>query len=155
MADRIVLARATETGESTDLRAPSYQPKQYYNFREKLRVDPMRLGEEIMELSSLLMDVGEHVAVVIAMRDIASNELKEETSRAASYIRSTEKAPSESKIASLLSSHRSVMNANIRLEEAKRNVALWSALMDSARAKQSSLKVVYPLLLYTITEGRR
>ena len=149
MIERIKIERKTKV-EDAPL-TPRFKAAQYLRYRNMLFIDQMRLTEQLMELPTLLMDVGEYCAEAIAARDYASNYLKEEVSRSSAYLRSlvreTNKLPSETLIASEVFSLPTVINATARLEDAKRDAGYWSALMDSARSKSSSLKVIADLTI--------
>lgn len=131
---------------------PTYKPSIYYELRQRAtRMDPLRLGEEIIELPDLIMTVGEHLATVQAARDIAVNDLKVAQATAASMLRRDvkpgEKPKSESQVTADVPKHPLVKKAMEEVERTKLDAALWTALMEAAQSKQSALKRLTELIV--------
>lgn len=123
---------------------PDHESDSYARLRQSLTVDTLRLGEEVVEFPMLLMEVGEHCAVAVARQDIAANDLKTAMAEAADQLRSAVgengKAPSEARVTAGLAKHKKVVAATRELEGAKLDRALWAALVDAVKAKQSAVK---------------
>jgi hypothetical protein len=124
---------------------PDLETEAYVRLRESLRVDLMRLGEDLVELPMLIMEAGEYCSIAISRQDQAANDLKERTAEAADKLRQsltaegTGKAASETRVTAALPKHKLVIAATRELEAAKLDRQLWAALVDAARAKQSAL----------------
>lgn len=135
--------------QPADYSTPDYKPKAYRRYKSMVAIDGTRLGEELMELPTLIMDVGEITAVLVSQREMAVNFLKERMAVAAEQLRGATrengKSPPETQVASEVLKHKWVISATIDLEHVKRNLALWQSLMDAAKAKASALKSVTEL----------
>lgn len=123
----------------------------YADLRSKLRIDELRLSDELMEQPFLVQQCAEHAAEAIQIRDAAKFDLDIATADVARLMRGTPdesgKVPSESAILSRLPLHTSVQKANGALDDAKRDAAIWTALVDSMRDKGSALRRAAEMLL--------
>ena len=122
----------------------------------RLSTNMLRLDQELTEMPMLVMDATEAAAFAYSARDMAQHDLAVAEASAAAKLREipagenrdgTPKMRSETQIASELSSQRPVKEARTKVEEAKLDASLWSALVDALRTKSKSLDRVSDLMI--------
>lgn len=129
---------------------PQYLPKLYRKLRADIRIDQMRVADELMESPDLVMTCAEHCANANAVRDEKAGNVKVVTAqRAASYRKRlvNGKARSETEIKSLVEGDEAVSNAIADYEQSRLDAALWTALVNAAQLKHSALKRVAEMIV--------
>ncbi len=121
-----------------------YRERDYVRLRDSLRIEPLRLDQELVEFPMLLMDACEIAGECLRARDAAEAEYKTALSLAAAELREeplqSGKQRSEAAVASEAPLQDGPLEAHERLMDAKANLSYWNGLVDSMRAKQSSLR---------------
>jgi hypothetical protein len=138
--------------------------------RAAVRINMMRIDEELIENPSNLMECGEQVAFAANFRDTAHNGVEYAEAIAADELRreliepvpepgdedrdpparkkpGTGKRRSEAQIKSEIPNYPAVKRAQRRLEDAKLEFSLWMAIMEGLRAKSASLENVSRLII--------
>lgn len=127
----------------------------YDRLKRKLEIDALSLDQELIELPVLILECSEYSSEKLAQRDRAKNELDLAMAETADMLRSnwtvdakgSQKQRSEAQIASELALSKTVQAAQINLEEAKFELALWQSMVDSLRAKRDSLRIIAELTI--------
>ena len=124
-----------------------YKESLFSRLRKSLLIREDTISQELAEHPMLLMDATEACASAISIKDGAESALKLATAQAAAELRAENigdddrpKYRSEAAITSELPMQAIVQTALIDLDSAKYDAALWMGLVESMRAKQSSLK---------------
>lgn len=129
---------------------PTFRSKLYERLRGEIVIDQMRIPEELIASADLVMSCAEHCAEAMAARDRLANDVKVVTARRAAQFRKrvvAGKARSETEIKSLVEGDPDVAEATEAFEQARTDAALWSALVNAAQLKHSSLKKAADLML--------
>lgn len=129
---------------------PSYLPKLYRKLRDAIRIDQMRVSDELMESADLVMTCAEHCAMAMALRDEKAADVKVVSAQRAAVYRKrlvNGKARSETEIKSLVEGDEQVAATTQIYEEARLSAALWSALVNAAQLKHSALKRVAEMIV--------
>lgn len=135
--------------------------QRYNELKSTLRLDLLRMDEALIELPVQVMEAGEWCSYAIFARDEIEHDLKIEMSKAADLMRRQNDKISEAKITSQIPLDEDVALVRFKLEEAKKDVMLWQALVNALTTKTSSLKRVSDLMVSgyltpsATREGRR
>ena len=122
--------------------------RNYMLLRARLRFDPMRLNEELIEHPMVLQEACEACVEAIKQRDQLNNYLSFVEAEVSEQLRPAPdgKWRSETMVKSMLPNQPKIMDATVRLEDAKALAGRWTALVESLRAKGSSLKRMAELI---------
>lgn len=123
--------------------------------KEQLPINSMALDTELMELPSLVEEIGEESAKAIADMDAAKITYDLELAKASDFLRTNmisdakgqPKLRSEAQIQSEVILVPTVTAALQSYEKAKYNVARWRALQDAYRAKRETLMKICDLTI--------
>lgn len=128
-----------------------FSEKQYEGLKGRLKIDGMRLDDELIQQPVLLQTVIELAADALQIRDAAKHALDLAEADAAWRIRSIPdengKLPAENKVTALIPLDREVKAATQELDECKHDLAYWQGLVDSFKEKGSSLKRIAELTI--------
>lgn len=125
-----------------------FEEKDYKALRSRLRIDALKLDEELIEHPMHLQTVVEYAADALQIRDATKSALDITIADAARRLRSeTEEKLSDVKVASLLLLETDVKQASQELEDAKHDLAYWQGLADSYREKGSAMKRIAELTI--------
>lgn len=127
----------------------------YERLRSKLKLDPLDLDQELIELPLLIQEAAELTAHRVTSRDRAKNALDVAMAQAADHLRRAPvadgkggtKLRSEAQIETEIPLYDNVQEAITKMEDAKLELALWQALCDALRAKRDSLKLYADLTI--------
>ena len=123
----------------------------YARLRARLRADPQKLTDELIEQPALMQDAAENAADAIQIRDAAKNTLSVEISNAAGRLRllldDNNKPFSEAKINSMVLADARVVDATEEHEEAKHSAAYWISLVEAYNDRGSSLRRMADLIV--------
>jgi hypothetical protein len=112
----------------------------YKRLRMRLKIDALRLTEEMIEMPSLFQEAAECTADAIAIRDGAKRDADITAARIAIEVGKEMEKPTQAKVDAAVSIHIAVTEANELLDDAKRDAAYWMALTDSMRERSSLLR---------------
>lgn len=127
-----------------------FAEKEFAVIKQSLTIDMLLIDEDLIRHPMLMQEAAECTAAVIRVRDAVKNELDVETARAASRLREpteTEKAPSETKIASLVILDKNVIKKRAEYDDTRYDAALWQGLAEAVKEKGSSLKRISELII--------
>jgi len=125
-----------------------FKQKTYESLRAALRIDMLRLDEELIEHPARLQDVIEIAADALQLRDEAKSSLDLCIADAAQTLRLTsEEKLSEIRIASLVQLDTKVIEATREYEDAKHDLAYWQGLVDSTKEKGGALRRIAELTI--------
>lgn len=121
----------------------------YDSLQAHLRIDPLRLTEEVVELPQYQQEASEGAAAAQLTRDDAKDTLAHVTAEAADALRNRgtgDKQPSEATINSKVQLNRDVQQAQAELRAAEYDLALWQAMASAFRAKMTSIRIIADLI---------
>lgn len=120
-----------------------FREKDYARLRAKLHIDQRQLGEELIEFPQLLLEVCEITVEAVGRKDDADAAYKIAVAVAAAELRDAlvnGKKRTETEIAACAPMDEAARAAAVDAADAKADLSYWSALGESMRAKQSSMK---------------
>lgn len=127
-----------------------HNEEHYERLRQALRIDPMRIDEDLIELPPLLQEAGEFTAEAARARDRAEFNLKTTLAEVADAIRTDPdrpKQPSEAEIDKRLPMDKEVIDAQEKLVTAKYEFSMWMSVVEGLRSKGDSLKTTANLIV--------
>jgi hypothetical protein len=128
---------------------PQNGSKRYAALRVRVPLDLLIVDEELQDISMLILEAGEFVAEANELRDGAKDYLTQVESEVADALRHTsndEKAPSETKIASLIPLNAKYQEAQLIYNRTKLDATLWANLQDTLRTKSHSIRAAADLV---------
>ena len=124
-----------------------YKALDWERIKAGIPISMPSIDDHIMELPSLLMEAAEHTAHAIKLREQAEHDLKVTAALVADKLRAENEKISEAKITSMLPLDDDYNATRERLESLRTEAALWQALVDAIRMKQSALKMTTDLII--------
>ncbi len=127
-----------------------FEETQYTILKDRLRIDQLRLDEELIQHPMLTQEVTELAAGALRIRDAAKRDAEQNEAKVARQIRAEMKdgkAPSETQIKASLSLYKSVQAMAQALDDAGHDLRLWQGMVDAYIQRGSSLKRVAELII--------
>lgn len=120
----------------------------YDTLKNNLRIDELRLTEELIEQPQFQDDVSGWTANAQRRRDECKDRVDIAKAQAASDMRNVPvgKVPAEVRIASEILLNPIVQETMGDLRDAEFDLALWKALADAARAKKDAIRTISDLI---------
>lgn len=128
---------------------PSFRPEKYIWLRAQASLDLADIDEAIQEMGVLIQEAGECSALANELRELAKDELEQQKSIVADYLRKEpykDKQRSESMIDSQIPIYPDYINAQTKLSNARRDASLWATVVEALRAKSMQIRVAADLL---------
>lgn len=124
-----------------------YGAERYKELKQHLRIDKLRLDDELMECPVYLQAASEYAVEAMGLRDVAKHELDVATANEARLMRIADDKISEAKITNQMPLRPKVQEAQRKLDDCKLDAGHWSALAESMREKASLLRRMAELIV--------
>jgi len=124
-----------------------YAIEAYSRLKSRLAIDKLRVEDELMETPSMVQEAAEHTGEAIQIRDALKHALDIATAEGMRELRLGEEKLSDKKMEAEVMLLPSVQEAQVALEDAKRDAFIWSALCDSMRDKSSALRRIAEMIV--------